>query len=286
MRPILLTLSLLGHVYGRPEPPVGYKYLAPLENNALGSSLSGSSLTQRTSSQNSVQFNSGFNSQSQSGYRYIAPALNSDKIGTQNTAQFHSGSSYDQSNGGYNYNAPSLNIATQNSAVPIGNINAPVGTQVFKHISYHVAPEEPEEVHQKTNLAAVQAQKHYKIIFIKAPTYNTAQSTLVQPQVLNEEKTLVYVLVKKPEAPEDLVISTPAPTQPSKPEVYFVKYKANKQQVATEGSSVGVGSGATGVQENFDSAAKSGSQSGTSGASGSVYGLPKYGPPNFKSGNY
>lgn len=41
----------------------------------------------------------------------------------------------------------------------------------------------------------------------------------------NEEKTLVYVLVKKPEEQPEIVIPTQAPTQPSKPEVYFIKYK-------------------------------------------------------------
>jgi len=45
----------------------------------------------------------------------------------------------------------------------------------------------------------------------------------VQPQ--NEEKTLVYVLVKKPEEAPEITIPTPAPTQPAKPEVYFIRYK-------------------------------------------------------------
>lgn len=45
----------------------------------------------------------------------------------------------------------------------------------------------------------------------------------LQPQ--NEEKTLVYVLVKKPEEAPEVHIPTPAPTQPSKPEVYFIRYK-------------------------------------------------------------
>lgn len=49
----------------------------------------------------------------------------------------------------------------------------------------------------------------------------------------NEEKTLVYVLVKKPEEQPEIVIPTQAPTQPSKPEVYFIKYKT---QVRSRGN--------------------------------------------------
>ena len=41
-----------------------------------------------------------------------------------------------------------------------------------------------------------------------------------------ETKTLVYVLVKKPEPLPPIHIPTPAPTKPSKPEVYFIRYKS------------------------------------------------------------
>lgn len=67
-------------------------------------------------------------------------------------------------------------------------------------------------------------QKHYKIIFIKAPSaapsYNTQMlQQLAAPQV--EEKTLVYVLSKKPEEipTEVLAARQVQASQPSKPEV-------------------------------------------------------------------
>lgn len=50
----------------------------------------------------------------------------------------------------------------------------------------------------------------------------------------NEEKTLVYVLVKKPEEQPEIVIPTQAPTQPSKPEVYFIKYKTQVRNRGNE----------------------------------------------------
>lgn len=98
----------------------------------------------------------------------------------------------------------------------------------------HVPPPDHEELAQPHHSAPiVQAQKHYKIIFIKAPSapsYSAQQLVNLQPQT--EEKTLVYVLVKKPESFTELQQSLPAPpvTPPSKPEVYFIKYKAQKEQ--------------------------------------------------------
>lgn len=52
-----------------------------------------------------------------------------------------------------------------------------------------------------------------------APSPPAYQAPVIPVQPQNEEKTLVYVLVKKPEEQQDIVIPTAAPTQPSKPEV-------------------------------------------------------------------
>lgn len=99
------------------------------------------------------------------------------------------------------------------------------GTTVQKHIYVHVPPPEPEEFRPQRPISVGQAQKHYKIIFIKAPSPPAPTAPVIPVQPQNEEKTLVYVLVKKPEEQPDIVIPTPAPTQPSKPEVYFIRYK-------------------------------------------------------------
>jgi hypothetical protein len=89
----------------------------------------------------------------------------------------------------------------------------------------HVPPPEPEEFRPQRPIQVGQAQKHYKIIFIKAPSAPTPTAPVIPLQPQNEEKTLVYVLVKKPEDAPEINIPTPAPTQPSKPEVYFIRYK-------------------------------------------------------------
>lgn len=106
---------------------------------------------------------------------------------------------------------------------------------IQKHIYVHVPPPEQEEFRPHKPIATVAPQKHYKIIFIKAPSAPapTLPTIPIQPQ--NEEKTLVYVLVKKPEEAPEISIPTPVPTQPSKPEVYFIKYKT---QVSRDGKTV------------------------------------------------
>lgn len=100
---------------------------------------------------------------------------------------------------------------------------------VQKHIYVHVPPPEQEEIRAQRPIPVAPAQKHYKIIFIKAPSPPSYQAPIIPVQPQNEEKTLVYVLVKKPEEQQELVIPTAAPTQPSKPEVYFIKYKTQKE---------------------------------------------------------
>lgn len=75
-------------------------------------------------------------------------------------------------------------------------------------------------------------QKHYKIVFIKAPAPPAPTAPVIPIQPQNEEKTLVYVLVKRPDEQPDIVVPTPAPTQPSKPEVYFIRYKTQKQETS------------------------------------------------------
>lgn len=98
---------------------------------------------------------------------------------------------------------------------------------IHKHIYVHVAPPElEEEPETQKKLKAGRPEKHYKIIFIKAPTQSPASLSIPVPPA-KEEKTIVYVLVKKPEEAQEVTIPTPEPTEPSKPEVYFIRYKAS-----------------------------------------------------------
>lgn len=102
---------------------------------------------------------------------------------------------------------------------------------VQKHVYFYEAPDEPQAL-PPTPIPVDPPKRNVKIIFIKAPQY--AQPIYPQIPVIpqNQEKTIVYVLVKKPEEQQQIVVPTQPPTVPAKPEVYFIKYK--NQQEAEE----------------------------------------------------
>ncbi|SPP79169.1 proline-rich extensin-like protein EPR1 [Drosophila guanche] len=109
---------------------------------------------------------------------------------------------------------------------------------VHKHVYVHVPPPEPEYQAPRKPLYVPPPQKHYKIVFIKAPSAPAPTAPIIPQYPQNEEKTLVYVLVKKPEEQPEIIIPTPAPTQPSKPEVYFIRYKTQKEETGPYPNSV------------------------------------------------
>lgn len=96
---------------------------------------------------------------------------------------------------------------------------------IHKHVYVHVPPPEPEYTTPRRPVEPQPAQKHYRIIFIKAPTQSLPTLSPLLPAPDTEEKTIVYVLVRKPDDMPEIVVPTPAPTVPSKPEVYFIRYK-------------------------------------------------------------
>ncbi|XP_045491367.1 pollen-specific leucine-rich repeat extensin-like protein 4 [Colias croceus] len=114
--------------------------------------------------------------------------------------------------------------------VPAQQYGPPQQPIVHKHVYVHVPPPENELPKLQKPIYVPPPQKHYKIVFIKAPTPPTPTAPIIPVQPQNEEKTLIYVLSKKPEDQPEIVIPTPAPTQPSKPEVYFIRYKTQKQE--------------------------------------------------------
>jgi hypothetical protein len=127
----------------------------------------------------------------------------------------------DLSGGSSGGQANSQSAVRQGQAEPI----------ITKHFYIHEAPEEPANVRAQEKVQEVRPQKNYKIIFIKAPSSESAapqNNYPVYPQ--NEEKTIVYVLSKKNENNfEKAEIPAPPPAVTSKPEVYFIKYKNNEQ---------------------------------------------------------
>ncbi|CAH4038325.1 hyphally regulated cell wall protein 3-like [Pieris brassicae] len=102
--------------------------------------------------------------------------------------------------------------------------NSQQPTQVFKHFYVLSAPEEPEPVRQRQPIVLPPTQKHYKIIFIKAPSQPAPSPQIITVPQQNEEKTIVYVLVKKPEDVKNIALPKFESKAPTKPEVFFIKY--------------------------------------------------------------
>ncbi|CAG9809489.1 unnamed protein product [Chironomus riparius] len=107
---------------------------------------------------------------------------------------------------------------------------------IHKHVYIHIPPPEPDysnpEYPIKNPVQPV--QKHYRIIFIKAPTQASPTIPPLPPiQASSEEKTIVYVLVKKPDDLPEIIMPTPGTTKPTKPEVYFIRYKTEDKSTST-----------------------------------------------------
>lgn len=91
---------------------------------------------------------------------------------------------------------------------------------VRKDIYLHVPPPEFEEPEVAPTIVASPSttSKHYKILFIKTPSYAPRPIAAAALRQNYEEKTLVYVLVKKPE-PVESVAQTIVQSKTDKPEV-------------------------------------------------------------------
>lgn len=101
---------------------------------------------------------------------------------------------------------------------------------VSKQFYVFGAPEEQEDNQAPRYVPIGRPQKNYKIIFIKTPQYglNSQVIPVVQP---NEEKTIVYVLSKKPSFNQDVQLPPVPVTEPSKPDVFFIKYNNEGEAV-------------------------------------------------------
>lgn len=99
----------------------------------------------------------------------------------------------------------------------------------LKKLNSLAAPAEPEYQAPIRPVQPQPVQKHYRIIFIKAPSPAAPILPPIQEPARQEEKTIVYVLVKKPDDMPEIVLPTPASTVASKPEVYFIRYKTQEE---------------------------------------------------------
>ncbi|XP_060809620.1 probable H/ACA ribonucleoprotein complex subunit 1 [Amyelois transitella] len=287
-----VVLACVALAYGRPEPPVGYSYSAPstrysAPSSSYGAPSAGGHRIVVGGHSGGLSFGGGHSSGIISGgHSSGGLSLGAASLGGGHSGGLSFGGGDSGFGGGY---------AGGYSGAPL----------VQKHIYVHVPPPEPVEQRAPRIPAVAPPQKHYKIIFIKAPTPPTPVAPIIPVQPQNEEKTLVYVLVKKPEEQPDIVIPTPAPTQPSKPEVYFIKYQTQKESGGAigggaigggsigggdlggialgAGSAVGGGAGGHGGDDIGADFGASGGDSGSEGAHGGATST-QYGPPGHVAG--
>ncbi|XP_073816550.1 uncharacterized protein [Musca autumnalis] len=72
-------------------------------------------------------------------------------------------------------------------------------------------------------------RKNYNIVFVKAPVEKQQKIKVRVIPAVNEEKTAIYVLSKKSDAPiVETLVQEPVTTT-SKPEVAFIKYRTNEE---------------------------------------------------------
>ena len=105
---------------------------------------------------------------------------------------------------------------------------------VNKEIFIHSAPEETEIIGEQPAIeASVPIRKNYRIVFIKAPTQNIHLNleALKRAQAANEEKTVIYVLSKKPDLAniQSQLVNVQNEQKTHKPEVFFIKYKTQEE---------------------------------------------------------
>ncbi|CAD6993501.1 alpha/beta-gliadin MM1 [Ceratitis capitata] len=123
--------------------------------------------------------------------------------------------------GGFQQNFQSFQQPRQQTAI------------ITKDIYIHSAPEDQEETLLGQQLDNAPIRKNYRIVFIKAPQHNIrlAGAALKHAQNANEEKTVIYVLSKKPDLTEvqQQLAQAQGQQKSHKPEVYFIKYKTQEE---------------------------------------------------------
>lgn len=150
---------------------------------------------------------------SASGINNVIPThIGNPNIGLQSFNQYHHSSQYHNSHQKYQ---EGYQVQQQPA-------------QIFKHFYVHAAPDDDEPPKPRNPIVLPQPQKHYKIIFIKTPAQRISAPQIIPVPQQNEEKTIVYVLVKKPEEDQDIVLPKVEQPPPAKPEVFFIKYN-NKE---------------------------------------------------------
>ncbi|XP_017775758.1 PREDICTED: uncharacterized protein LOC108562065 [Nicrophorus vespilloides] len=93
-----------------------------------------------------------------------------------------------------------------------------------KQVYYFDAPHDFEATKLRV-LVQPSGHSEEKVIFIKAPVYRAPEITFHQPAPQPAQRTRVYVLVKKPEEHQEIVVPAAPRSAPLRPDVVFVNYR-------------------------------------------------------------
>ncbi|CAG9759507.1 unnamed protein product [Ceutorhynchus assimilis] len=222
----------LGTSYGRASSGVNQgspNYSFGSGGSALGN---GATYGQSSSSVGSFKSDSRAN-QGNNNYNY-GSGVSTLGNGASDGQSYSSVSSSLASDFGANQGNSNYNFGSANSDSVVTNAeasaSAAASASVTKQLYFFEAPHDDDEVVKaRYDLPSLPPKKTYKIIFIKAPAYKTQATINLPAPPQNDEKTLVYVLVKKPETDAKLQTKNAAPSQPTKPEVFFIKYKTQNE---------------------------------------------------------
>lgn len=100
---------------------------------------------------------------------------------------------------------------------------------ILKRFTIHSAPEEEEIEVQHHDIAVGTPRQNYNVVFVKSPSSPQQKTKVRIIPAINEDKTAIYVLSKKTDAPLlETHVEEPATTT-SKPEVHFIKYRTNAE---------------------------------------------------------
>lgn len=268
---VLQIFALAALAHARPEPPSGYNYQRP---QPLPLPI--------------PQYQPSFNidsSQSHQSNVAFRPELQISNSGSSSGFQGSSGGYQQGISSGFQQGSSSVFQGSSSGFHGSSFVQPNLAPIIQKHIYVHVPPPEPVEEQQRFVSQALAPRKNYKIIFIKAPSAPAISQQILQQQQEVQEKTIVYVLVKKPDEQEALTLAGFAPTKPSKPEVYFIKYKTQKDAGIGGGHISGSGSGGFSTGLDLSSGGGLGSSSISSGSISGISSISSSGSSQSHGGS-
>lgn len=109
-----------------------------------------------------------------------------------------------------------------------GNFGGGYNTQDQKQVYFYAAPEDDQASRLRIQVAP-SSHKNTKVIFVKAPGGGAVIPEVIAPPSQSEDKTLVYVLVKKQDQGGSITIPSTSNVKSAKPEVFFIKYKTQQE---------------------------------------------------------